>query len=452
MKEAFESLIPIDKIHLDKENPRLPEISKSQRDTIIALSKVQGNQLIALANHIVTNGFDPSAFPIVVPTKEEPINYIVLDGNRRLNALKVLETPEILLDSIPEKELKKLKALSSKYHKDPVSQIKCIVFPKREEADMWIQLKHRGQNEGAGSVEWSGQVSARYDERRGKQSPALQVLDFIKEKSTFDPKTQKRIEEGKYPVTTLDRLLNTTYVRDKLGLVKKDGRIQTKHDSSNLIPSLKRIVDDIGTGQITVSDLKNQTQRIDYINSLGKATIPGQPDQTNELADLKQSEQPIKANPKKKDTKKSNKKLRLSLIPKDCYLTISQHRINDIYVELKNINVDDFPNSVGIMMRVFIELSLDHYLEHTIKWPEQKIDNTSLQKKMLAVIKHFETSNLLTNNKLEGIRNASNKQSILGPSYKTLHGFIHNYNLAPIPSELRKMWDNIQPFFLKLWS
>ena len=112
MKTIFEDKIDIDKLLLDVENPRLPAIAKNQREAISLMCRTRGKEILNLAEHVVENGFDPSTLMMVVPTKETPIQYIVVDGNRRLTALKILETPEILTDEFTKNEIKKIKRLS----------------------------------------------------------------------------------------------------------------------------------------------------------------------------------------------------------------------------------------------------------------------------------------------------------------------------------------------------
>lgn len=451
--DLFEDTIPIARLLLDPENPRLPEIQGSQRETIAAVAQVQGPQLVGMAKHITEYGLNPAELPIVMPTGDDPRNYYVLDGNRRINALKVLETPELAQSALKAPDFKKLKRLSQSYVKSPIDEVRCIVSPTREAADPWIQLRHRGYGEGAGPVAWTGQVAARYDERRGKRSPALQVLDFLQKHVQLEPQTADRFAQGRYPVTTLDRLLNTIYVREKLGLEKTSGMLASKYPANQLVPALKRVVEELGSGDTTVSKLKSQTQRIDYINRIDDSLLPNESEKLGEsriLADVGDAK-PKRAAAGKKSGK-DQRRQRTTIIPKDCVLEIDHHRINSIYLELKELSSDNFPNSAAAMTRVFLELSLDHYLENKDGWSETQINGTNLQKKILATIKVFEKDKILTSGQLAPVRTCANKQSILGPTYKTLHEFIHNYHHAPIPTELRTLWDNLQLFFQKLWQ
>ncbi len=449
----FEDTIPLSNILLDPENPRLPDIMTNQRDTIAELSKVQGSQLVALAKHIVNHGINPADLAIVMPTDDEPRNYYVLDGNRRINTLKVLETPELAEDAVTPASFRKLKKLSDRYHTSPINELKCIVVPSREVADTWIQLRHRGQLEGAGTVEWSGQVAARYDSRRGKRSSALQVIDFLQKRIQLANGTADRIKQGRYPVTTLDRLLNTPYVRTKLGLEKDHGALTTVYPPDELVPGLRFVVEDIGSGETSVSKLKNQKQRIDYINELEDSIYLDEETKTSTRLSLESIEDDMSGKSPKgmKKKRKKGKRQRTTIIPKDCILEIDHHRINAIYFELKKLSADEYPNAAAVMLRVFLELSLDRFLENTIRWPVQQVDGTALHLKILAVAKHLKDAGTMTDEQLAAVKSAANKQSILGPTYRTLHSFIHNYHHAPIPTELRTLWDNLQLFFHKLW-
>ena len=461
----FEDKISVDRLLLDVENPRLPRVAQNQRDAISLMCRTRGKEILNLAEHITNNAFDPATLMMVMPVGEDHLEYITLDGNRRITALKILETPEVLTDEFSSSELRRIKKLSIKYARSPIEIIKCVVYPNRKTADPWITLKHRGQNEGVGLVSWSGQVSAEYDRRRGKVSSSLQLLKFAADHIKLDPAVKERIDLGRFPVTTLDRLINTKYVYEKLGFKKDKGVLYTSHAASDLTGPLKRVIDDIGLSRVTVTDLKGQSQRIDYINEVYKKISHVEPSKDmkqvplEEVGDKPQPKADTAKGDSKPDSGATGKrggtkgvKPRKTLIPKKCKLSIPQARLNDISIDLKNISCDDYPNSIAVMFRVFMELSLDHFLEHELKWEEQKIINTFLQKKMQATVTYFKNNDLLSKNKLAGMAEASKTNSILAPTYKSLHGFVHNYHVSPISSELKTLWDNVEPFFVKLWS
>jgi hypothetical protein len=264
----------VSQLLLDNQNPRLPISQVNQRDTIRAMLSSQPEKIITLANHIIVNGVNPSSLPIIMPSNEKGY-FTVLDGNRRVTALKLLESPSLGDDLLTQNLSHKLKTLSNSFKDSPINKLVCIVVASREDADTWIELVHRGENEGAGTVQWDGQVSARYDARRsGNTSIALQVIDLMSNHPNLIEKTKKKIETGKFPITTLSRLLSTPYVREKLGIQSKEGKLYGVYPSQEISKGLSHILNDLGTGNVTVSDIKRQSQRIDYINSFSKEDLP----------------------------------------------------------------------------------------------------------------------------------------------------------------------------------
>jgi hypothetical protein len=450
-KIFFQTRIPVNQLLVDTQNPRLPEMKLDQDDAIRLMIRTQGSKVFALAQHLANNGTNPASLPIVIPAAENEKKFYVLDGNRRLTALRLLERPELIDGIIDRSVSQKIKELASKYKNRPITELECVVFNDREQADPWIQLIHRGESQGAGLVEWNGQVAARYDERKGigeRGAPAaLQILDLIKDHKTLSQKTREKIENGKFPITNLTRLINTPYVRRKIGLHIKNDAIESFEDKT--VKSLAQMVEDLGTEYRTVTDIKRLGQRIEYIDNL----FDPHPVENSKAESSSTKGMPV-TSPTSSDAKKKaakDEKPRNTIIPKDFLADVTQARINKIFVELKKLNVDDFPNAGSVMLRVFLELSLDHYLEETTKWPEQKIENSTLAQKLTSVANELENRQTMTSKQLAPIRKAAGGQTLLAASIKTLHSYVHNKYFSPIPSELKTAWDDIAPFISNLW-
>ena len=61
--------------------------------------------------------------------------------------------------------------------------------------------------------------------------------------------------------------------------------------------------------------------------------------------------------------KKSIPTQRKTLIPNNCIIRISNPKANKIYDELKKIDVRSFVNCAAVTLRVFLELSVDTFIE-----------------------------------------------------------------------------------------
>src|SRR4051794_11518663 len=107
--------IPLPDLLLDNGNPRLVETQESQQKTALAPARQQGDNLIRLATDIVENGLDPTTLPAVVATADRRKRYKVVEGNRRVLALRALETPSLVSAVLSTSSARKLVQLSARY-------------------------------------------------------------------------------------------------------------------------------------------------------------------------------------------------------------------------------------------------------------------------------------------------------------------------------------------------
>src|SRR5579872_2349497 len=85
--------LEVARLRVDHKNPRIPKEAAGQREALRALAEHLNDKLVVLADHIVTfHRLNPSELPIIMQSEEEPKFWTVLEGNRRLTALRALET------------------------------------------------------------------------------------------------------------------------------------------------------------------------------------------------------------------------------------------------------------------------------------------------------------------------------------------------------------------------
>ena len=107
--------VKITNLLLDSANPRLPEGDRSQPETIHAVLKAEGPKTIALAKSIAEEGLSPMDRLIVMPAPGDAKRFVVLEGNRRVTALKMLEEPALAAAALLGAQMKNLRKWSSAY-------------------------------------------------------------------------------------------------------------------------------------------------------------------------------------------------------------------------------------------------------------------------------------------------------------------------------------------------
>ena len=141
---------------------------------------------------------------------------------------------------------------------------------------------------------------------------------------------------------------------------------------------------------------------------------------------------------------------RTKLIPSGCVLDISERRVHNIENELRKLGLNDYTNAIGVLFRVFIELSVDSYLQGH---PSINVhERVSLQRKMKAVADDLVANRRLTQKQRQPVSRACQKDSFLAPSIDLMHTYVHNPHAFPAPGDLRAHWDNLEPFLAAIWT
>ena len=422
---------------IDTENPRLPQPNVGQRDALRAFAAHEHGKMIALARDIVGYGMNPTELSIVMRFNDDLRRYVVLEGNRRLTALKALENPEWLVGAMPPSGVEEMRGLSRQYQENPVESLQCIVMANREEARHWMELRHTGgQNNGAAVVPWGSDDAARFRARTGNFEFHTQALNLLEDAGQLTAADRRNVK-----ATSLKRLLGTPEVRAKLGIESRDGRLTVVGDQKRVLKALKYVLKDLET--LKVKDIYTQDKRIIYADGLpANVVVP-----------------PIGKGPKTvvggkqyvvtRTLGTTSAPPRDKLIPTKCPLNITEQRLQDIARELRTLSLTQHVNAVSVLFRVFIELSADAYVARE-KLPLTV--NNKLSEKLLGVGADLITRKKLTTQQVAPVRVASNRNSFLAPSTALMNEYVHNKDIFPAPTDLRAYWDGLQPFITAIWA
>ena len=375
--------LTLDQLQLHLSNPRFDGLA-NQRDALEKIVLSQGSKLVNLAEDIVANGMSPAHRMLVMKSPGKGTSdFIVVDGNRRLAAIRILANPSALdgMSGVGDLTAQKLRKLANDFNVDDVQPFDVFVCKNEAEARHWIEAIHTGENDGRGVVGWDGIATARY---RGKNI-SLKVLDFVKAAGKLSTAETAALE--RFPITNLDRLLGSPEIRELLGLTLEGGDLMSDLPQAELLRPLKKVVSDLASKSVTVAQLKSKTDRLKYVNALGK-NLPdlskrsGTPEHLDVLSAHAQSKSLANTKPTAKARSLLDRK---ALIPSQSQapLNIGDHKLQQMCRELRNLPLESYPVAVAASFRVFLELSLDHY--GTEKKLAQYNVNLSLKEKVNAV-------------------------------------------------------------------
>lgn len=266
--------IALSDLIVDERNARLRNPQANEQAALLALAEQQKRRLLNLADDIIKHGLDPTSLAAVVPTDDQKKRYVVIEGNRRVAALKALETPSIVAPALDSASQTRLNRLAARFAESPITTVPCVLFESEGDLEHWVTLRHTGQNNGAGLVDWGAEEKERYAARHGRpssDSPAAQILGFVEKRGGLSEEAQTA---DKGIITSLRRLINTPRVRKKLGIEVSGGQVSTLYPAAEVAKSLTRVVEDLKTEEIKVGDIYHSQQRIAYAESLPGSDLP----------------------------------------------------------------------------------------------------------------------------------------------------------------------------------
>lgn len=452
--------ILIDDLILDNENPRF-EPTHNEHESLIKMVSTRPNQLFELMKDIYTNDLNPSELPIVYPDPNNKKKYIVAEGNRRITCLKILKKPEIISNIHVDLYKKTLKLLKDSPFR--TNSINCLIIEDIDQRDRLIETLHSGQDNGRGRVHWTPKQKQRFKQKTQNEiSYSLQLIDYIEQNQFIDQSHKNNLSDLK--ISNLERLLSDPSVREQLGLYVKNKKLYTTYPDNEVAKSITKLLTDLLSPDFNVGRIYYKQDRKAYINTFSTDDLPDARKKFNtpELIKLQknhsrptiqQESLPIKEEEEKPDTSSENISTksaikthksttsRRTLIPVDYCLSIKTAKIHDIFVELQKLNILTFTNSVSVLFRVFIELSIDEYIEKESLTPKKD----TLISKFESCTSHMKENNLLSRNALNSVNKAISSPNCIW-STNTLNAYVHNPIFQAATNDLLVSWNNLEAF------
>ena len=214
--------------------------------------------MIALVRDIATRGL--TTMPIIVKPADEG-RYIVMDGNRRVTALKLLNAPE----TCPDERLKpQLRDLSKKHRAMIPAVVDVMCSDNAEAIAMEVLARHSGEQGGIGQVDWSAYLRTVYLLNHGHPPDYKRAGQYA-----LWAEDQGIFVDDEFPITSLQRF----FTMENLALLG----FKLDKVSDSLLPSLspetvkrmaQTLMNDFQTKKVKVEDVFSTAQAQGYSKTI----------------------------------------------------------------------------------------------------------------------------------------------------------------------------------------
>jgi len=454
-------------LSLDTENPRIPP-------TPAPLSQVELIQLFcnhydtySLAKSIAEDGYFPDERIVVVQQDEA---FIVLEGNRRTSALKVLLNPDLA----PDEMKSKFKRLAETIDQKNIVHCDTIVAPNRNVATKLILEKHTQSS----VLKWSLVMQAEFYRKLNEQgvstvdisrqynlSPST-IQGFLRMSKIYrlavaldlPPEVKSLVQDPQnFPMSTIERIYDSPEARKSLTI--SDDLSTISCPPSDFKKAFTRIVTDVAIGTQNsrtldkANDIGSYTKTV--TDSLNVKTTGNQ----IPIDSIFATHQPPPAQPIKKPATRPSSSARhprglfgSSDIP---FKLKGAKSLSKIYDELRSLPVKTYPNTSAILFRVFVDKAARHFL----KRKGVKTISIGEETKKLADVTFGEILDFLSEKSNTFITDDNIKKAIKafksGSSFKSLsllNSIVHNEELSFTETQTRELFPNIEGLLKLLLS
>lgn len=438
----------LSELRLDEDNYRTGHVD-GQRGAIHAIISDQKQKLVNLAKDILTQGGISPGEPIWVVRGTAFGSYVVVEGNRRVTALKLLDNPLLADGTIVEPQMREL---SSQFAARPIRELTGVVFASFEEAEPWRRRRHLSSGSGVGLEPWGTLAKGRADRDHGKKTRrVLTVYEYLQDTSD-DWRDIAATLDGRW--TTVERVLNSAPMKDILGIGidPQNGTVTFENGNEAAGRKLLRsILGEMAKASFDFADVEKQGDRKTFLERFAGQSVKPKPSEAPRTpVTIKPVPQPPPPpTPSAKKPKLDTTK-RTTLAPRSGQRTFQVQgvRLNTIYRECRELTVEKNENAAALLLRVFIELSSEallaekkvaipaKYAPKAVNWDDIGIPLSAKVSCVVAVLD--PTGKAKT---YQPIRVAIDQQSDSVASINTLHGYFHNRAFNPLAGDLMKAWD-----------
>ncbi|MCE0828212.1 DUF4145 domain-containing protein [Buttiauxella sp. A2-C2_NF] len=357
-------------LKLDKLNPRIPSYVTTHTTRDILGYLFENEKIERLAGKIVEKGFishDP------IYAVKEGSNYIIVEGNRRVSALKCLLDPSLVPSAAKKRKIENLK---NKMGADKIEKIEVFVAPSRRAVDNVLFELHA-----EGKSQWNRQQKNKFiasigiedgesiDEIAGRFNVKVSdiqdsVQEYMLERYFTELDLPNDIEDialkNKFNISIISRLVNTKKFGELTGFSIRGNKLTTTCSKYLFNAILRGFVIDIVNKSINSRNLNTARDIEAYLDKAIK-NIPDSDE--SDVVDFSLSKDETKLGLELTEPKVRGKRHKETLIPNDISYFTGSDKLDLLIQEAQGMLIDTYKNAAALLLRSIVEMAIIRIFE-----------------------------------------------------------------------------------------
>lgn len=457
-------------LHLDAKNPRLGRETSARAPREIIQYLFDHDKALEVAESIAHRGYFPNEPLLAI---EESGRYVVVEGNRRLAALKALREPGLLEGSL-ERQVERLARRIADVQ--GITKIPVTIAPSRRATDRQIAGRHVGppvlawqaENRASFILE---KLAEGYDNNELRDELGFTLADIQQARQTraiadmarsldLPEEVKAKLDSPRAKLfTTLERVFDSSVGREYLKVEPDpDHGLRGTTTRTEFVRGFAKLVTDVALGKQSSRTLNTNDNIRAYFESwdsderpsskLG-AFVPSDVIQGRSVASPSRKPEPATTSKKSKQGSKT-------VLPRDLKVRFGNDRLIDIRRELTTLKRMDYPNAGAVLLRVFFELAVIDYLDRCGELSKiiEKIEKREgrklpfgvpTMKQLVPEITRIAKQHL-TASESKKVEKAVRYDPAAPFTISDLHAFVHSSDL-PSERDILQFWLRTEPLF-----
>jgi hypothetical protein len=368
-------------LHLDDKNPRLGRETTARAPREIIQYLFEHDKAMEVAESIATRGYFSNEPLLAI---KEGDRFIVVEGNRRLAALKALREPGLLTGA----QQRQVERLAKRIHDlGSISTVPVTVAPSRRATDRQVAGRHIGtpvlpweaENRASFILEKleEGYTNQQLETELGFSESDIQKARLTRAiadmaRSIVLPEEVKaKLDNPRVKVfTTLGRVFDSSVGREYLH-IERDAEhgLRGTIPKTEFLKAFTKLVSDVALGKQSSRTLNSNEDIKRYFETWSATDKPTKKSGAFIPSDIIRGRSTSAAPPQKSEPPKRSKQQSNTVLPRDLKVRFGTDRLRDIRDELVRLKRDEFPNAGAVLLRVFLECAVLDYLDRIGELP-----------------------------------------------------------------------------------